>query len=121
VPPPRAERRRQEREAERQRAAGEQRRRSAALVAAKVAGPAPARPAPAPPGKVRATFHLPGELLNLARDAVVALSGPPHRLTLATLAERAIRTEVERLQREHHGGKPFPKRADELKGGRPIS
>jgi hypothetical protein len=114
--PPRAERRRQEREADRQQAAGDQRRRADALVAAKAA---PARPAPAPP-KVRATFHLPREVLDAARDAAVALSGPPVRLTLAHLAEIALRREVARLGREHHGGKPFPTRGADLKGGRPI-
>src|SRR5207249_4602889 len=37
--------------------------------------------------KVRATFNLPRELVEEARDTVVALAGPPHRLTLAKLAE----------------------------------
>lgn len=71
-------------------------------------------------GKVRATFHLSPELFEAARDAVVALSGPPHRLTLAELAENAIRRELERLQAEHNKGKVFPKRVIPLRGGRPI-
>lgn len=70
--------------------------------------------------KVRATFHVSAALLEEARDAVVALSGPPTRLTLAELAERALRHELERLKREHHEGRAFPRRSDELRGGRPI-
>lgn len=77
----------------------------------------------APPRKVRATFHLPEPLLNEARNTVVALSGPPHRLTLARLAEDAIRHELERLRMERLGrkrGREFPQRESELHGGRPI-
>lgn len=70
--------------------------------------------------KERLTVHVPAELADACKDAVVALSGPPLRLTLAHLAEAALRRELDRLQREHTKGKPFPKRAAELKGGRPI-
>jgi hypothetical protein len=90
------------------------------------------RPAPAPEkssegdkvrrdgGKVRATFHIPGELLEECRDAVVHFSGPPLRLTLADLAENAIRKELVRLKKAHNEGKEFPARSGELRGGRPI-
>ena len=74
------------------------------------------RPAP----RVRATFHLPLDLVEEARNATVALSGPPTRLTLARLVETALRREVERLRHTHHGGEPFPPRAADLVGGRPI-
>lgn len=70
--------------------------------------------------KVRATFHLPTDLVNEIKDVVVALSGPPLRLTLASLAEGALRSEIERLKREHNKGRPFPRRDGELRGGRPI-
>jgi hypothetical protein len=76
------------------------------------------------PAKVRATFHLPEELMNEARNTVVALSGPPHRLTLAKLAENALRNEIERLKKERGGrsrGKDFPQREDEVRTGRPIA
>jgi hypothetical protein len=77
--------------------------------------------ASAPKGrKVRATFHIPEELFEEARDAAVHLCGPPLRLTLAAIAERGIRAEVERLKKEHNGNKPFPRRQSDLKGGRPI-
>jgi hypothetical protein len=77
---------------------------------------APARPA----GKVRATFHLPAALVDEARNAVVALAGPPVRLTLARLVEDGIRRELDRLRKAHHNGQPFPARAANLIGGRPI-
>jgi post-segregation antitoxin (ccd killing protein) len=70
--------------------------------------------------KVRATFHLPHELFEEARDAVVQLSGPPVRLTLAALAETALRRELDRLKRAHNQGEAFPRRRVGLRGGRPI-
>ena len=70
--------------------------------------------------KVRATFHLPQDLLDETRDAVVHLSGPPVRLTLAALAEKALRKELARLKKAHNKGKDFPRRNGDLKGGRPI-
>jgi len=70
--------------------------------------------------KVRATFHVPAGLLEEMRDAVVALSGPPVRLTLARLAEDALREHVESLKRAHNSGRAFPTRDRNLQGGRPI-
>lgn len=70
--------------------------------------------------KVRATFHVSAELLEEARNAVVYLAGPPMRLTLADLAETALKKELERLRKAHNSGKEFPARNGELKGGRPI-
>lgn len=82
---------------------------------------APAKQPPQPQRKVRATFHIPEELLEAARDCVVALSGPPHRLTLADLAANALQAEVERLTAAYNDGQPFPVREDgALRGGRPI-
>ena len=71
-------------------------------------------------GKVRATFHISSELLEEARNAVVYLAGPPTRLTLADLAESALKRELERLKKAHNSGKGFPARSGELRGGRPI-
>ncbi len=70
--------------------------------------------------KIRATIHLPVDLLDEARDATVFLSGPPARLTLAGLTEHALRQEVARLKKLYNKGKNFPKRSVDLKGGRPI-
>src|SRR4051794_33201884 len=72
------------------------------------------------PKKVRATFHLPAELIEEVRDAVVFLSGPPNRLTLALLAENALRRELGRLKQVHNAGGNFPRREEDLRGGRPI-
>ncbi len=81
----------------------------------------PAAPAKAPKiGKERLTVHLPVDLIDRAKNAVVALSGPPTRLTLAGFAEGAFLRELERLEAEHRRGKAFPPREGELKGGRPI-
>ncbi len=74
--------------------------------------------------KVRATFHISEDLLNEARNTVVALSGPPYRMTLAKLAENALRSELDRLRDERDGtqrGREFPQREHDLRGGRPIS
>jgi hypothetical protein len=98
-----------------------------ALLSPPATLPAPSR-APAasevPPQtrkrKVKATFLLPADVVNEARDATVALAGPPLRLTLATLVEGALRRELARLKKEHHQGKPFPKHDAPLIGGRPI-
>ena len=73
--------------------------------------------------KVRATFNLPLDLVEEARDTVVALSGPPHRLTLAKLVGDALRAELDRLRGQRSGRRKdqqFPARTDEVRSGRPI-
>lgn len=84
--------------------------------------PAKQKAGSAPPRtpKVRATFHLPVDLVDECRNAVVWLAGPPERLTMARLAENALRSEIDRLRKKHTKGKPFPKRTEDLRGGRPI-
>jgi hypothetical protein len=56
------------------------------------------------------------------RNAVVELSGPPHRLTMSKLAEGAIRRELDRLLKERGSrtGKDFSQRSGEVTRGRPI-
>lgn len=70
--------------------------------------------------KVRATFLIRGELLDEVRDAVVALSGPKTRLTLAAFMESACERELARLKDRHRGGRRFPRRAEGPRSGRPI-
>jgi len=70
--------------------------------------------------KVRVAFHLSETLADEARNCVYHLSGPPLRLTMAELAERALAKELERLQKEYNHGHPFPHRRENLKGGRPL-
>jgi hypothetical protein len=74
---------------------------------------------PAP--KVRATLYLSADVLDEARNAAVHLAGYPARLTLAKLAEIALRAELQRLKDKYNGGADFPERGEELKGGRPIA
>lgn len=74
-----------------------------------------------PPPKVRATLYLPYELLEEARDAAAHLGGYPLRLTLTKLVERAFRAELQRLKDAYNGGCEFPRRDEDLKGGRPIA
>lgn len=78
-------------------------------------------PDAAPRRKVRATLYLPPDLLEEARDAAFHLAGPPARMTLTKLAENAIRQELQRLKQKHHQGEDFPRRTEDLKGGRPIA
>lgn len=73
------------------------------------------------PAKVRATLYLPWDVLEEARDAAVHLAGYPARLTLAALAENALRAELQRLKDRYNAGKDFPRRDANLKGGRPIA
>lgn len=71
-------------------------------------------------GKVRVTFYLDLDLIEQCRDAVVALSGPPEQLTLAAVADGALRSELKRLRRKHNQGEPFPSRKGMVRRGRPI-
>jgi hypothetical protein len=77
--------------------------------------------APQAKRKERATFHVPVDLLDELRDAVVHLSGPPLRLNLAQVVEAALRREVARLRDDYNASQPFPRRDSELRGGRAIS
>jgi hypothetical protein len=71
--------------------------------------------------KVRATLYLPRDVLQQARNAVAHLAGYPARMTLTKLAEDALRAELQRLKERYNGGRDFPERPGELKGGRPIA
>ncbi len=74
-----------------------------------------------PQAKVRATIYLTREVLDEARDAAVHLAGYPARLTLTQLAENAFRAELRRLKSLYNEGQDFPRRNEELRGGRPIA
>lgn len=70
--------------------------------------------------KKRVSFHLTDALAERVRNTVYYLSGPPHRMTMASLAEAALLRELARLEKESNAGKPFPKRGSDLVGGRPL-
>ena len=80
----------------------------------------PSSPPPVRSRKVRAMFHLTEETFDAVRDCVVALSGPPHRLTLTGFAEEALKEKLAAVQKAANKGKPFPKRDGQIRGGRPI-
>lgn len=77
-------------------------------------------PAEERPKKVRGTFQMEEPLLQRARNTVVALSGPPHRLTLAALVDQALSREIQRLEKKLNDGEPFPQTDEPLRQGRPI-
>jgi len=72
------------------------------------------------PTYLRASFQVPQELLAEIRDTVIALSGPPERLTMAAFAEAAFRREIERLQAVHNGSRPFDSSDGVVRVGRPV-
>jgi hypothetical protein len=64
-----------------------------------------------PEEKAPRSFHLSRQVLERARAAAQYLSQRPGSdgpTTISELVERALRRELERLEREHHGGLPFP-------------
>jgi hypothetical protein len=71
--------------------------------------------------KVRATLYLSSDVLDQARNAAVHLAGFPARLTLAKLADSALRAELQRLKDQYNNGQDFPPRDADLQGGRPIA
>jgi hypothetical protein len=71
--------------------------------------------------KVRATLYLSADVLDEARNATVHLAGFPARLTLAKLADNALRAELKRLKELYNQGQDFPPRDADLQGGRPIA
>jgi hypothetical protein len=75
---------------------------------------------PTKPAYCRASFQIPRLLLGEIRDAVIALSGPPERLTMARFAEEAFRHELQRLQADHNAGRPFPSTDGTVRVGRPV-
>lgn len=70
--------------------------------------------------KRKASFLIPEDLYQEARDTVAFLGGPPLYLTLAQLAEDALRDKLDQLKREHNQGKPFPRFTGRVKTGRPV-
>jgi len=72
------------------------------------------------PRKIRATYHLPPDVVEDARNCVIHLSGPPLHLTLSKLVEDALRREIERLAKAHNEGQGFPLGDPSVLGGRPI-
>lgn len=73
-----------------------------------------------PVRRVKLSGYLLEEVAEEARDAVVALSGPPVRLSMSRLVESALRRELERLRKEYNEGEAFPARDEDLRPGRRV-
>lgn len=71
--------------------------------------------------KQKVNARIAAALLDQVRDCVVALSGPPHGMTMDQFAEEAYRRELQRLSREYSAGKPFPARPYDPKPGRRVA
>jgi hypothetical protein len=71
-------------------------------------------PARAAVRKERATFQLPAELIERARNAVFWTPGA----TMAALMEAALAHHLDRLEKAR--GEQFPPRSAALKTGRPV-
>lgn len=70
--------------------------------------------------KTKASFLVPTEIYRQARDAVAYLGGPPLYLTLAQLAEDALRDRLKYLWDHYNQGRPFPRFTGKVKTGRPL-
>jgi hypothetical protein len=74
-----------------------------------------------PLAKVPFTVFVPLDVINDIRTAALHLSGLPHRLTLSSIIESAIRRELVRLQKVYNSGNPFtPVEGASLRPGRPL-
>ena len=71
--------------------------------------------------KTRVSFHLSETLAERVRNTVDALSGPPHRLSMAKIAEDALQDACKKYEQDNNGGKLFPQRPGDLVGGRRVS
>lgn len=86
-----------------------------------IADERPSTPTPVAARKQKVNARISAALLDEVRDCVVALSGPPHGLTMDEFAEEAYRRELERLKRAHHGGQPFARRPYNPRPGRRVA
>lgn len=76
---------------------------------------------PVKPRKLRFTVNLDPPVIEVVRNTVAQLCGPPAYLTLSGLVETAVQAEVRKLEKKHNQGQPFPQREQELRAGRRIS
>ena len=96
---------------------GEREREQQSANVSRSAFPHSSRSGQAAVQKTRATFHLPINLLEEARDVVYWVPG----LTMANLTEEALRREIQRIKDVRNDGEDFPTRESDLKRGRPVT
>lgn len=77
-------------------------------------------PAPVQTLKLKFNARVPADIADAIRNCVVALSGPPHGMTIDSFTTEALRRELQRLKKEHNRGEDFPVRAYGPKPGRPV-
>lgn len=70
--------------------------------------------------KTRVSFHLTEALADRVRNTVYHLSGPPHRLNMAKIAEEALEAVCKKYERDQNSGNLFPQRDEDLVGGRQV-
>lgn len=80
---------------------------------ARKASKRPAGKSPPTPGIIRKTFIIHSNVVESAMNAAFW-----ERITLRELLERALKTEVARMEKANGG--PFPKRSASVKRGRPL-
>ena len=69
--------------------------------------------------KRRMTVIIPYEEQERLRNAVSFLAGPPEWLNVSKVVRKSVNAELDRLETKYNKGKPFPKRPQEIRGGRP--
>lgn len=70
----------------------------------------------------KVTIEVDEAVLEGARDAVVALGRVNYGYTFRQFVNDALSAELDRLQGEHNGGKPFPDRgAQPLRKGPTVN
>lgn len=70
--------------------------------------------------KERFSTQLPAELVQDLRATVLGLQAQGHRISLSDFCAAAIAVEINRAQRDHHDGKPWPTGTTRIPPGRPI-
>lgn len=77
--------------------------------------------APAPsPGRVKVSVYLDPNLRDAARAAYRATAHLEQDASWSDMVQKAIATEIERRQRTHNDGDPFPHGAAKLTPGRQV-
>jgi hypothetical protein len=86
-----------------------------------IADTAPSTLTPVRARKQKVNARISATLLDEVRDCVVALSGPPHGLTMDQFADEAYRRELQRLKGTYSAGQPFARRHYNPRPGRRIA
>lgn len=75
----------------------------------------------ADPDRAKLTLYVSKQLAERVRHAVAHLAGAPLFLTMGGFSEEALQAAVEKLERQHNQGQPFPAPTGRKRPGRPVS